>query len=370
VNGNTITTRNSIGSATIKATFVASGQTIERVITVVIGYADYTEGIIRVSAINKKIYLPDGLTPVKVTDAEGVVYFESGAWDYTKFIVPNTYEIGKKVLYIETSQTIWSVQTEIYMGIITSEEDFKYFASGDSNYMTNLLVDSSQYTDAKARTGYWIFANNITVNDSTWEFMYNHRYYDNATLDGNGYTLTINMGSTWRFGIFDRSYELLVKNLHFDIRVSNAKFSSNTNTAVIFGDDMRNSALVDCWIEINAADTIETPISELKFMTMYATNICMKNCVVNIGDGILAENAAIKQMAGNWVVHGTQIDTQNNYFFTNVSGVTANNCCVAKQVSEITSTSVWRYTFTELLKSDCWTYNEQAQTLTWGLKSA
>ena len=199
--------------------------------------------------------------------------------------------------------------------------------------------------------------------------MYNFRYYQNATFDGNGHTLTIYMGSPWRFGIFGRSYELLVKNVHFDIKVNNAKLSGNTNTSVIFGDDMRNSAIVDSWIEIKATDTIATPVSQFKFITMYSTNICLKNCVINIGDGILAENAAIQQMAGNWVVHGTQIDTQNNYFFTSVAGVTANNCFVAKQVSEITSTNSWRYTFTEFLKSEWWTYDSQNQTITWGLKT-
>ena len=370
VNGNTIITGNTVGSATIKATFVASGITIERVFTVVIGYENYAEGTILVSAINKKAYLPDGLTPVKITDADGVVYYENGAWDWTKLVAPNTYEIGKKVLYVQTAQNVWSVQTEIYMGVITNEEDFKYFASTATKYTKNLLVDSTQYSGGKARTGYWILANDITVNDSNWadDFMYNFRYYQNATFDGNGHTLTIYMGSAWRFGIFSRSYELLVKNVHFDIRVNNAKLSGNTNTSVIFGDDMRNSAIVDSWIEIKATDTIATPVSQFKFITMYSTNICLKNCVINIGDGILAENAAIQQMAGNWVVHGTQIDTQNNYFFTSVAGVTANNCFVAKQVSEITSTNSWRYTFTEFLKSEWWTYNEQTQTLTFGKK--
>ena len=42
---------------------------------------------------------------------------------------------------------------------------------------------------------------------------------------------------------------------------------------------------------------------------------------------------------------------------------------IAKQVSEITSTNSWRYTFTEFLKSEWWTYDSQNQTITWGLKT-
>ena len=176
--------------------------------------------------------------------ADGIVYYENGAWDWTKLVAPNTYEIGKKVLYVQTAQNVWSVQTEIYMGVITNEEDFKYFASAATKYTQNLLVDSTQYSGGKARTGYWILANDITVNDSNWtdDFMYNFRYYQNATFDGNGHTLTIYMGSPWRFGIFCRSYELLVKNVHFDIRVT-LLFLAKQLLGILIGTPIGNDVL-------------------------------------------------------------------------------------------------------------------------------
>ena len=362
------------GTATITVIFTIGEEVVEKTITVIVSeeakVEEFKGGAIMLSDINDKAHLPNGLTPVKVTDENGVVYFENGAWDWTKIAASKTYEIVKKTLFAETETVTYIVEVEIYMGVIASEEDFKWFASTEDAYKNELRVNHTKYDGGSARYGYWIFAKDVTVNTNTWSKMYNNRYYDGVILDGNGYTLNINMDTGWSFGIFDKTYETLIKNLHFNITVTNAKLTANNNNKAIFADDMRNSALVDCLIDISAADTIATPVSELLFMTTYATNICLKNCVVNIGDGILAENAAIKQMAGNWVVHGTQIDTQNNYFFTSVSGVTANNCFVAKQVSEITSTNSWRYTFTEFLKSEWWTYNEQTQTLTWGLKVA
>ncbi len=373
ITDNVITALDQAGTATVKATFTVGEEIIEKTITITVKDnsepVEFDGGAIMLSDVNNKAHLPNGLTPLRITDGDGVVYYENEVWDWSKVVASKTYEIVKKTLYVETATVTYMVDAEIYMGVIASEEDFKWFASTEDTYKTDLLIDHTKYSGAKARSGYWIFANDITVNTNTWSKMYNNRYYENLVLDGNGHTLNINMDTGWSFGIFDKTFETLIKNLHFNITLTNAKLTANRNNTVIFADDMRNSAIVDCLIDISAADTIANPVSELYLMTTYATNICLNNCMINIGDGILAENAAIKQMAGNWEVHGTLINTQNAYFFTNVSGVTANNSFVAKQVSEITETNSFRYTFNDFVSRDWWTYDSQNQTITWGLKT-
>ncbi len=378
IEDNEITALSVAGTATITATYDLAGETVEKQITVTVKDLSaepevFTGGNIMLSDVNDKAHLPAGLTPITVKDEEGVVYYSNGAWDWSKISAPLTYEFTTLTLYVETEEVTYIVDAEIYMGVIASEEDFKYFAARTSTYLIDsLLVTATRYTSEKARTGYWIFADDVTVNTSTWSDlgMGGHRYYDNLTLDGNGHTLSIKMDTGWMFGLFGRSYELLVKNLHLDISLTNEKLTSNTNTQIIISDDLRNSMINNCLIDISAADTIVTPVSTLYLTTGNNANICFNNCVTNIADGILAENAVIKQMAGNWSVHGTTYNTNNSIFVTSVSGVTANNSCVVGTVSELPNKTASRYDYNALIGSDWWTYDEDTQTLTWGLKNA
>ncbi len=381
IEDNVITALSVAGTATITVSYDLAGETVTKTITVIVKNPStepevFTGGKIMLSDINNTAHLPTGLTPITITDENGVVYYSNGAWDWSKISAPQTYEFATKTLLVETVEATYIVETEIYMGVIANENDLKYLLSADTAYISNLVVETlTSYknddgvTKPKVRTGYWIFVDDVTVNASTWAKMYNPRYFETGILDGNGHTLSITMNDSWSFGIFSRTYDVLIKNLRFDISITNSKVTANKNKQAIFADAPNKTMIVDCLINITAADTIATPVSELLLVTTYANNLGLKNCIINVGDGILAENAVIKTMAGNWVVHGTHIDVQNNYFFTSVNGVTANNSCVAKEVADVVDTEQWRYTFTELLKSDWWTYDATAKTLTWGLKT-
>ncbi len=371
IDGNEITALDKVGTATIKATFIASGQTIERVISIVVGYAEYSNGAIRLSEINKKAFIPDGLTPIKITDANGVVYYQNGAWDWSKITAPKSMEVGKKVLYVETADGTSSVQTEIYAGIISSEEDFKYFAGTKTPYIDS-LTSSTNWAGQKSRKGYFIMVADIHVDGTPWSGTSDLRYFEDGVFDGNGHTLTFESGGGWSFGVFSNTYNVKIQNLRLDFIAKDGKFGGNQNKACIIGYDMKNTVIENCYINITETGTETAPLSKLWLTAEWGNNrAVMRNVVINVGDGIVADNASTFGVANNWTINGEMIETHNCFIISNNTFANNERTLSFASVEDMAKAEYsWKGSLSELIESDWWSYNEQNKTLAFGKKSS
>ena len=281
----------------------------------------------------------------------------------------------KNLVYFDENNVAYPVATRFVTKAIANEADLK-FLMGTQPADTAHLTDGIHWSNVKSRKGYYLLTSSFEFSGQPWSGTSVNRYFENGVFDGNGNTLTARLTPGWALGLFSDTYNVKIKNTHFNIIAINQKLSSTESARLsLFGHVMTNTVVENCLIDISATDT--TAINRLD-ITTYAQGgrAAFVNCVINVADGIIAQNARTFGIANTQNYDGKEVSSHNCFFFANVQMYNDYNDTTLERAMFFTSVEEaaqaeynWRGTLSELTKSEWWTYDKENKQLIFGQKA-